>query len=52
MAGHTLREIAPHPSGWRAICECGTEFREPRQHHVLDAWHAHLDEAAANEASL
>jgi hypothetical protein len=49
MDGHTLREIAPRPSGWWARCECGEEFRAPRKSHALDAWYAHRDDAEAAE---
>ena len=43
--GHALVEVYPRPSGWYGRCECGEEFRAPREQHVLDEWHAHRDDA-------
>lgn len=48
LIGHSLREVYPTPSGWRARCECGEEFRAVREQNVLDRWHAHFDEEREN----
>lgn len=44
MTGHVLAKLHPQPSGWFARCECGAEFRAPREHFVLDEWRAHRDD--------
>jgi len=48
LIGHDLRQLYPVPSGWRALCECTTEFRGITKQHALDRWHAHWDEERDN----
>ena len=48
VIGHDLRQTWPVPSGWRALCECGLEFRGITERNVLDHWNAHWDEEREN----
>ena len=52
LIGHDLVHIEVMPSGWRAWCECGEQFRGVREYAATDGWYAHRDEVAEDRGLL